>query len=147
MRITRRISLIVVALLINFSLARGGAPSISPPQKPKPPPELEKLLNALVGTWSISEDDGTGKVTQGEEVWRQEPGGMPLIEEYHSETSAGKDAYDYAALWWDAKAQQYQGIWCADFNSEGCTPFTVRKGDGAKIEMTGEFWSGEKFSI
>ena len=69
---------------------------------------------------------------------------MPLIEEYHSKTSAGKDAYDYAAVWWDAKAKQYQGIWCADFNSEGCTPFTVRKGEGAKIEMTGEFWNGGK---
>ena len=44
------------------------------------------------------------------EIWRKESGGMPLIEEYHSKTSARKDAYDYVSVWWDAKAQQYQGI-------------------------------------
>ena len=141
MRNTRRISFIVVAVLINFSLACGGAPSTSPPQKAK---ELEKLLNALVGTWSISEDDGTGKVTQGEEVWRLEPGGGPLIEEYHSKTATGENAYDFAVFWWDAKTTQYQGIFCADFNDQGCTPFQIKKAEGDKIEMTGEYWSSGK---
>jgi len=89
----------------------------------------------------LRKNDGTGNIAKGEEIWRQEPGGMPLIEEYHAKTSAAKDAYDYAAVWWDAMAKQYQGIWRADFNSGGCTPFTVRKGDGARSEMTGEFWN------
>jgi len=141
---TQRTVLIIVAVTVSFSAARSDAPSPSAPQRSKPPQDLENLVNGLVGSWSITEDDGTGNIAKGEEIWRHEPGGMPLIEEYHSKTSAGKDAYDYAAVWWDAKAQHYLGIWCADFNSEGCTPFTVRKGEGAKIEMTGEFWNGGK---
>jgi hypothetical protein len=130
----QRTVLIIVAVTVSFSAARSDAPSPSAPQRSKPPQDLENLVNGLVGSWSITEDDGTGNIAKGEEIWRKESGGMPLIEKYHSKTWAGKDGYDYAAVWWDAKAQHYLGIWCADFNSEGCTPFTIRKGEGAKIE-------------
>jgi hypothetical protein len=107
---TQRTVLIIMAVTVSFSIARSDAPSPSVPQRSKPPQDLEKLVNSLVGSWSITEDDGTGNIAKGEEIWRKESGGMPLIEEYHSKTSAGKDAYDYASVWWDAKAQQYQGI-------------------------------------
>jgi hypothetical protein len=59
------------------------------------------------------------------------------------QTSRGADQYDFAAIWWDAKAKQFQGIWCADFNDEGCTPFKIKR-DGDKIEMTGEYSANEK---
>jgi hypothetical protein len=131
---TQRTVLIIMAVTVSFSIARSDAPSPSAPQRSKPPQDLEKLVNSLVGSWSITEDDGTGNTVTGEEIWRQESGGMPLIEEYYSKTSAGKDAYDYAALWWDAKAQHYLGIWCADFNSEGCIPFTVRKEKAPRLK-------------
>jgi len=47
--------LIIVASLISFSIGRSDAPSPSPTQKSSPPPELERLLDALVGRWSIKE--------------------------------------------------------------------------------------------
>jgi hypothetical protein len=84
MIITRRASLIIIAMVVSVSLVRGDAPSPFPARESKPDKELERLLNRLVGTWSIREDDGDGKIIQGEELWRQEPGGLPLIEEYHS---------------------------------------------------------------
>jgi|ERR1700720_3177490 len=131
---TQRTVLIIVAVKVSFSAARSDAPSPSAPQRSNPPQDLEKLVNGLVGSWSITEDDGTGNITKDEEIWRKKSGGMPLIEEYHSKTSAGKDAYDYASIWWDAKAQHYLGIWCTDFNSEGCTPFTVEKETAPRLK-------------
>ena len=38
------------------------------------------------------------------------PGGA-FIEENRS-TANGKSADDYAAMWWDSKAQKVHGIWC-----------------------------------
>jgi hypothetical protein len=72
---TQRTVLIIVAVTVSFSIVRSDAPSPSPAQDSKPPQDLEKLLNGLVGTWSITEDDGTGNIAEGEEIWRQEPGG------------------------------------------------------------------------
>jgi hypothetical protein len=130
---------IIVALLISFSIGRSDAPSPSPTQKSSPPPELERLLDALVGRWAIKEDNGSDKIRTGEEVWLMQPGGGPLTEEYRAKGSDGKDEYDYAAIWWDAKANQYHGIFCAEFSDEFCTAFALRLAGADKIEMTGDY--------
>jgi len=100
---------------------------------------MQKLVDALSGRWSITQSNADGTTAQGEEVWRAGAGGMPLVEEYRVTNSKGKELADYAAIWWDSKAKKYQGIWCADFTDEGCTPFDVNW-SGNKIEMRGQYF-------
>ena len=47
---------------------------------------------------------------------------MPLTEEFRTTTANGEKLSDYAAVWWDGKAKKIRGIWCANFNDQGCTP-------------------------
>jgi len=70
-------------------------------------------------------------------------GGMPLTEEFRATTANGEKLTDYAAVWRDAKAKKVRGIWCADFNDQGCTPFEVTSRD-SDIEMKGEYYSSGK---
>jgi len=107
-----------------------------------PPAEFRKLVSALSGKWSIRESSDQASST-GEETWQTGPGGMPFIEEFHARTASGDESNDYAAVWWDSKAKKLRGIWCADFNDQGCTPFEVTwRGDD--IEMAGEYDGGGK---
>ncbi len=100
------------------------------------PPEFRKVVSALSGKWSIHESSDKGE-TSGEEVWQTGPGGMPFVEEFRASTASGEKSNDYAVVWWDSKAKKVRGIWCADFNDQGCTPFEVTwRGDD--IEMAGE---------
>jgi hypothetical protein len=103
---------------------------------------FRKVVSALSGKWSVRESSDPGETT-GEEVWQGGIGGMPLTEEFRASTASGEKLTDYAAVWWDSKAKKVSGIWCADFNDQGCTPFEVtwRGGD---IEMTGEYNSKGK---
>jgi hypothetical protein len=107
-----------------------------------PPPEWEKLVRALSGKWSIRETSDRGAST-GEEVWEVGPGGMPLIEEFRAITASGDHLNDYAVVWCDNKAKKIRGLWCASFNNQGCTPFTVTW-HGNEIEMAGVYDAGGK---
>jgi hypothetical protein len=99
--------------------------------------DFRKIVSALSGKWSIRETSDKGETT-GEEVWQSGTDGMPLIEEFRASTATGKKLTDYAAVWWDSKAKKVRGIWCADFNDEGCTPFEVTW-RGSDIEMAGQY--------
>jgi hypothetical protein len=101
-----------------------------------------KVVNALSGKWSIRETPDHGETT-GEEVWQGGTNGMPLTEEFRATTASGDKSNDYAAVWWDGRAKKICGIWCADFNDQGCTPFEVTW-HGSDIEMTGEYESKGK---
>ena len=70
---------------------------------------------------------------------------MPLTEEFRATTGNGEKLTDYAAGWRDGKAKKVSGIWCADFNEQGCTPFEVAL-RGSDIEMRGEYYSKGKFT-
>ena len=63
---------------------------------------------------------------------------MALTEVFRVVTASGDKLSDYAAVWWDSKAKKVRGIWCADFNDKGCTPFEVTSRD-SDIEMKGEY--------
>ena len=58
--------------------------------QPQQGPEIEKLVKAFSGTWSIvikiepNERLPKGGGGHGEETWRPGPAGLSLIEEYHS---------------------------------------------------------------
>ena len=103
---------------------------------------FRKVVSALYGNWSIRETSDHGETT-GEEVWQGGTGGMPLTEEFRATTANGEKLSDYAAVWWDGKAKKIRGIWCADINNQGCTPFEVTS-RGSDIEMTGEYDSKGK---
>ena len=101
-----------------------------------------KVVSALSGKWSIRETSDHGETT-GEEIWQGGTDGMPLTEEFRAISASGEKLNDYAALWWDGKAKKIRGIWCADFNDQGCTPFEVTS-LGSDIEMKGEYDSKGK---
>jgi ketosteroid isomerase-like protein len=103
---------------------------------------FQKVVSALSGRWSIRETSDHGETT-GEEVWQGGAGGMPLTEEFRATTASGDKSADYAAVWWDGKAKKIHGMWCADFNDQGCTPFEVTWRDD-DIEMAGEYDGGGK---
>jgi hypothetical protein len=103
---------------------------------------FRKVVSALSGKWSIRETSDHGETT-GEEVWQGGTGGMPLTEEFRATTASGEKLTDYAAVWRDGKAEKVRGIWCADFNEQGCTPFEVTS-RGSDIEMKGEYDSKGK---
>jgi hypothetical protein len=98
---------------------------------------FRRVVSALSGKWSIRETSDHGETT-GEEVWQGGTGGMPLTEEFRATTASGEKLTDYAAVWRDGKAKKVRGIWCADFNDQGCTPFEVTS-RGSDIEMAGEY--------
>jgi hypothetical protein len=103
---------------------------------------FRKVVSALSGKWSIRETSDHGETT-GEEIWQGGTGGIPLTEEFRATTASGEKLTDYAAVWRDAKTEKVRGIWCADFNDQGCTPFEVTS-RGNDIEMTGEYESKGK---
>jgi hypothetical protein len=138
----------VCALAITFAVSAIGVPAL---QSRQSSPEFQKLVSALSGKWSIRDVseptalNPEGTTAEGTEVWRMEPGGTPFVEEYHS-TGLDRENYDNAFFWWDANTKQIRGLWCADFNEEGCSPFDVRW-NGDQIVMNGEFQlSGKKYA-
>lgn len=101
-------------------------------QTPHPSSEMQRVADALIGTWSIAEkyepDEWTpkGGVGQGEEVWRPGPGGFTLMEEYHSKNPGG-ETFGLALMWWDAD-KGFQGIWCVSDNPKGCDSSGIANG-------------------
>ncbi|HXJ92238.1 MAG TPA: M28 family peptidase [Terriglobia bacterium] len=111
---------------------------IQVPGMPQPSPEMGRLVKALSGAWSIAisvePNDRMPKVGlgNGEEVWRPGPGGLSLLEDYHSTGDEG-EITGFGVAWWDASAERFQVAWCDSTNPTSCT---VMK-HGAK-------WEGEK---
>jgi hypothetical protein len=108
--------------------------------------EMQKLLKAFSGRWTITQTNPEGVTSRGEEVWRAGAGGVPLVEEYRVRNVEGKELADFATFWWDAKAKKYQGLFCGDFLEQGCTPFAIEWSDN-KVKMSGEYDSeGKRFA-
>jgi hypothetical protein len=125
-----------------FTSALITAPVLSCAAQDQAETNFRKVVSALSGKWSIRETSDHGETT-GEEIWQSGTGGMPLTEEFRAITASGEKLTDYAAVWWDGKAKKVRGIWCADFNDQGCTPFEVTL-RGSDIEMKGQYDSKEK---
>ena len=117
---------------------------------------LHRLTSVFSGRWTISgrsepsPGNPNGVVTTGEEVWHALAGGTPLVEEFHSKTSAGVDGYDTAAFWWDSTSREYRGLFCGDFVDQGCSQFDIEfpVDEGQKksnlITMKGEYLQNGK---
>ncbi|MGH9367478.1 MAG: hypothetical protein ACRD3M_07370 [Thermoanaerobaculia bacterium] len=109
-------------LFVGMSAAAASAQQTEKKSGPQPGRQMQKLVNALSGTWSIREEYEpsemmpNGGVGQGQEVWRAGPGGLSLVEEYRSKTSIG-EVVGLSVTWWDEKAQGYQALWCVQHES------------------------------
>jgi len=121
-------------------------------QMPPPPqasPEMSKLIQMMSGSWTVSEKyekspmfptGGSGKGTA--KLWAG-PGGMSLLENYHSSGMVGSFS-GFGTTWWDAKAQAYRGVWCDSMTPGGCDSSGKSKWDGETLsgmmesEMNGQ---------
>jgi hypothetical protein len=109
--------LVFICFLSGFVLAQRATT--------QPSSQVERLAKALSGTWSITlnvepnEHMPKGGVGKGEEVWKPGPGGLSLIENYHSTGDEG-EITGLGVAWWDEDAQRYQVTWCDNGNPTGC---------------------------
>jgi hypothetical protein len=141
----------MVVLLLEVSLF--GAAAQSPTAATdKARPEMQRLFNAFLGTWSVTEklepsettpDGGAG---QGEEVYRSGPGGGCIIEEIHLKEGSHKIS-GLGVAWWDQTAQGYKTLWCDSENPNGCIMMAhLGKWEGDQWVLGDEFErDGKKF--
>jgi len=110
-----------------------------------PSPEMERLLNAFVGKWTVKETfevsaSKRGKTRKGTATFRAGPG-FSLIEDYQSNGSAGQ-LHFLALLWWDPKSQVYPLLTCA--NNNGCELRGTARWEGKNLVNTWEEETEEK---
>ena len=93
---------------------------------PKPDPQMTKMIKMMSGTWTVTEKSdpnpmmpkgGTGKGTA---TMTPGPGGMSLMEKYHSSGMMGGNFSCFGTFWWDPKANAYRGVWCDTMTPGGC---------------------------
>jgi hypothetical protein len=88
-------------------------------------PEMQRLARALVGTWNATETferneshpngagrKGTAEISVG-------TGGTTLIEDYHTDGSAGKLDF-LAVIWWDQETKLYGFFTCGNGHTTAC---------------------------
>jgi hypothetical protein len=118
---------------------------------PKPDPEMTKLIKMMSGNWTVTEKSnpspmmpkgGTGKGTA---TLTAGPGGMSLMEKYHSTGVMGSNFTGFGTFWWDSKAQLYRGLWCDTMTPGGCDSSGTTKWEGENLvgTMTGDM-NGQK---
>jgi len=112
---------------------------------PHPSPEIQSLIKALSGKWSVSVKfepnaampggaDGTG-----EETWRAGPGGFTFLDEERLPTPAG-DVFLLGILWWDGKTKSFHGMECNNQLPDTCDL------KGALNDITMK-WDGKELTI
>lgn len=111
---------------------------------PKPDPEMTKMIKMMAGNWTVTEKSdpspmfpkgGTGKGTA---TMTAGPGGMSLMEKYHSTGMMGGNFNGFGTFWWDAKANAYRGVWCDTMTPGGCDSSGTTKWDGDNLVGTME---------
>jgi hypothetical protein len=123
----------------------GQATAVRVPAEPKGSPQIEKMLRAFEGTWSIKEkfapDAGSpnGATGGGQIVWRAGPGQFSVIEEYQSRRSSTQ-VTGLGVFWWDEAAQGYRTIWCESTNPGGCISFkNVARWEGPQLALVEDY--------
>ena len=114
------------------------------PMMPKPSPEIQKLIKALAGTWSVSEktepsefmpQGGSGS---GTDTVKAGPGGNSLVRDYRSKGPMGSFT-GHSIIYWDPKRQVYGSVWCDSMSPEGCDGATGKwEGDDLVFNAEGE---------
>jgi hypothetical protein len=134
----------VVGLAVSRS-GQGQAAAAQVPAEPKGSPQIEKMLRAFEGAWTIKEkfapDAGSpnGATSAGQIVWRAGPGRFSVIEEYRSKRESA-EVMGLGVFWWDEAAQGYRTIWCESTNPGGCISFkNVARWDGPQLVLVEDY--------
>jgi hypothetical protein len=124
---------------------QGHAAAVRVPAERKGSPQIEKVLRAFEGTWSIKEkfapDAGSpnGAAGEGQIVWRAGPGRFSVIEEYRSKRES-TEVTGLGVFWWDEAAQGYRTIWCESTNPGGCISFkNVARWEGPQLALVEDY--------
>jgi len=92
---------------------------------PKPSSEQIKMNKMMLGTWhtaetfEVSDMMPKGGKGTGTAVIKPGPGGLSVVEDYHSHSAAGSFE-GHGVFWWDDKAQGYKSVWCDSTTPSGC---------------------------
>jgi hypothetical protein len=123
----------------------GQATAVRVPAEPKRSPQIEKMLRAFEGTWSIKEKfapeagSPNGATGEGQIVWRAGPGGFSVIEEYLSRRSS-TEVTGLGVFWWDEAVHGYRTIWCDSTNPGGCISFkNVARWEGPQFVLVEDY--------
>jgi hypothetical protein len=116
-----------------------GTHAYSANQRLHPSTEMERLLQAFKGDWSVSETfevsaSTQGRTRQGRATFTIGPG-FSLLENYRSNGSAG-DLRFLGVLWWDSKSNAYPFFTCA--NDQGCAVRGSARWEGNNLVNTWE---------
>lgn len=112
--------------------AMGGMPPM-----PKPSPEMQKMTKMFAGKWTAEVKteamDGMPAIeSKGGATFSRGPGGLSLIEDFHSEGGMGTFR-GHGVTYWDDKAKAFAGIWCDSMSPHGCESGGTSKWEGDKI--------------
>jgi len=97
----------------------------APPVAASSHPDIDTLIRSLSGSWSITlsfapnEKMPKGGSGTGEETWRAGPGGLSVIEEYHSTGEEG-EVSGLGIFWPDQQPSKMQVVWCESTMQNGC---------------------------
>ena len=121
------------------------APKDPKEHAPQPPQEMQSLIKALSGKWSVkvkfepNPAMPNGGVGDGEETWHAGPGGYTFLDEEHLPTPAG-EVFLLGIIWWDGKTKDFHGMECNNQLPYGCDL------KGALNDITMK-WDGKQFTI
>jgi hypothetical protein len=129
------------------------------------PEPIARIYAMLEGKWKIelTMPGGPGKTPikagEGEELFYRGPGGLSLVENYHS-TGAEGEISGLAVIWWSSEIQAYELLWCDNGSPDGCATVkgvrwegedlvavTTEERDGKKIQMKEVFSKSSKDSF
>ena len=142
-----------VALPGNGSLL-GQASSSNQKPATKLNPQIERILTAMEGTWSITDElapdasSPKGKTGAGTIIWRPGPGRFSVVEEFRSK-QGDVDVTGLGMFWWEEAAGGYHTIWCDSTNPGGCIDFkNTAKWDGSTLVLEEEYeLHGKKYTF
>jgi hypothetical protein len=132
-----------IGLLSTLGYCQGsdktGAHDHAKKQRLHPSAEVQRLLKAFAGDWSVSEnfevnESKRGGTRQGHATFTIGPG-LSLVENYRSSGSAG-DLRFLGILWWDPKLNAYPFFTCA--NNDGCEVRGTARWEGNNLVNTWE---------
>jgi len=120
----------------------------------KPDPQIEKLLRALGGRWSITDElapdasSPKGKTGAGTIIWRPGPGGFSAVEEFQSK-QGNQVVTGVGMLWWEDALHGYHTIWCDSTNPGGCIDFKhAAHWEGSNLVLQEDYEAnGRKFTF
>jgi hypothetical protein len=136
----RKLGMILAVIGISSSLLTGSNKANRTPNPTdtgadlRPSAEMQRLLDAFRGDWTVSEsfevsESRQGRTRQGTASFRAGPG-FSLIEDYKSNGSAGELNF-LALLWWDESAKVYRLLTCA--NNDGCEVRGTAQWEGNRL--------------